>query len=147
MGHTYVESSENASLKGVCVCVYVWTINFAFSTRISGSWGLFSRWKILVELRMRAAPLALKDAKQCQLVFMAPSNNRSISSAMSQMIIAITIMMMTILAVKFYRESRRLAGWMAWLQCGFPRKANLMTPIKCAHRQLIVVDATTDMRI
>jgi len=38
------------------------------------------------------------------------------------------------------------AGWMAWLQCGFPRKANLMTPIKCAHRQLIVVDATTDMR-
>uniref|UniRef100_B3P893 GG12164 n=1 Tax=Drosophila erecta TaxID=7220 RepID=B3P893_DROER len=41
---------------------------------------------------------------------MAVSNNRSISSAMSQMIIAlaITIMMMTILALKFYWESRWL---------------------------------------
>ncbi|EDX14601.1 GD18112 [Drosophila simulans] len=73
-------------------------------------------------------------------------NNRSISSAMSQMIIALA-------GHHDYDDDHFgcevLLGKStacALRQCGFPRKANLMTPIKCAHRQLIVVDTATDMR-
>lgn len=81
--HTYVKSSENASLKGVRECVrscvrvmfeqLILPFRLDSHTHISGSWVLFCRWKLLATEcgQPSRAALPLKDAKQCQLVFMA----------------------------------------------------------------------------
>lgn len=122
---TYIVRPTSASM-----FEFVWTINFAFSIRGLGSWGL-SRWKRWPQ----------NAGKRCQLLFMAPSNSQEQHQPCPRWS-----------SQRDYDDDHfgcevllesRLG---TLLQCGFPRKGNLMTPIKCAQRQLIVVDATTDMR-